>query len=213
MGNSFNYNPFAYIYNEDGSVNATYVIKMVTVLMKNTTDNTRKGGDPFWDMAAQTLMTAIAFLLVEQAEIKKKSKDPNWNIEMNFGTVCQKLKFIEAKSKQRGQEPEQETPLDLEFKAVEKANANSMAAGFYKDFKKATPEMSMSIVSICNTRLQTFNIPEVANLTHIDTLELATLGDRKTALFILIPASGCLSMSAVFWTSLRTSAQFRTSIN
>lgn len=176
MRNSHNYNPFAYVYDrKTEELNKSYVIKMVNVLMKNTKQEGASGGDQFWDDATKALLSALAFYLLE--------KRPE--CERNFAWVMQLLKQAEVKE----DEEDYESPLDIKFKELEAENPTSMAVSYYKDFKKAAGETAKSILISCAVRLQAFNLPDVANLTHTDTLELDKIGDEKTALFVIIPSS------------------------
>lgn len=175
MANSHNYNPFAYVYDKDGNVNKVSVIKMINVLMKNTKQEGATGGDQFWDDATKALLSALAFYLCEVGE----PEDRNW------ANVMQLLKYADVKE---GKD-DFKSPLDIKFDELEEKNPISMAVTYYKDFKKAAGETAKSILISCAVRLQAFNLPEVADLTHTDTIALETLGDRKTALFVIIPSS------------------------
>lgn len=176
MRNSHNYNPFAYVFDrKTGELNKSYVIKMVNVLMKNTKQEGASGGDQFWDDATKALISALAFYLLE--------KRPQ--CEQNFAWVMQLLKQAEVKE----DEEDYKSPLDLKFEELEAENPTSMAVSYYKDFKKAAGETAKSILISCAVRLQVFNLPDVANLTHTDTLELDKIGDEKTAVFVIIPSS------------------------
>ena len=176
MRNSHNYNPFAYVYDrKTGELNKSYVIKMVNVLMKNTKQEGASGGDQFWDDATKALLSALAFYLLEKGADNEK----------NFAWVMQLLKQAEVKE----DEEDFESPLDIKFKELEAENPISMAVSYYKDFKKAAGETAKSILISCAVRLQAFNLPDVANLTHTDTLELDKIGDEKTAVFVIIPSS------------------------
>ncbi len=176
MRNSHNYNPFAYVFDrKTGELNKSYVIKMINVLMKNTKQEGSSGGDQFWDDATKALLSALAFYLLE-----KRPKN-----EQNFAWVMQLLKQAEVKE---GEE-DYESPLDIKFRELEAENPASMAVSYYKDFKKAAGETAKSILISCAVRLQPFNLPDVANLTHTDTLELDKIGDTKTAVFVIIPSS------------------------
>ena len=176
MRNSHNYNPFAYVYDrKTGELNKSYVIKMVNVLMKNTKQEGASGGDQFWDDATKALLSALAFFFLEKAADNEK----------NFAWVMQLLKQAEVKE----DEEDFESPLDIKFKELEAENPISMAVSYYKDFKKAAGETAKSILISCAVRLQAFNLPDVANLTHTDTLELDKIGDEKTAVFVIIPSS------------------------
>lgn len=176
MRNSHNYNPFAYVYDrKTGELNKSYVIKMVNVLMKNTKQEGASGGDQFWDDATKALLSALAFYLLEKGADNEK----------NFAWVMQLLKQAEVKE----DEEDYESPLDTKFKELEAESPTSMAVSYYKDFKKAAGETAKSILISCAVRLQAFNLPDVANLTHTDTLELDKIGDEKTAVFVIIPSS------------------------
>lgn len=176
MRNSHNYNPFAYVYDrKTGELNKSYVIKMVNVLMKNTKQEGASGGDQFWDDATKALLSALAFYLLEKGADNEK----------NFAWVMQLLKQAEVKE----DEEDYESPLDIKFKELEAESPTSMAVSYYKDFKKAAGETAKSILISCAVRLQAFNLPDVANLTHTDTLELDKIGDEKTAVFVIIPSS------------------------
>ena len=176
MRNSHNYNPFAYVYDrKTGELNKSYVIKMVNVLMKNTKQEGASGGDQFWDDATKALLSALAFYLLEKGADNEK----------NFAWVMQLLKQAEVKE----DEEDYESPLDIKFKELEAESPMSMAVSYYKDFKKAAGETAKSILISCAVRLQAFNLPDVANLTHTDTLELDKIGDEKTAVFVIIPSS------------------------
>lgn len=175
MTNSCNYNPFAYVYDRKGNLNKSYVIKMINVLMKNTKQEGASGGDQFWDDATKALLSALAFYLLEKGEDNEK----------NFAAVMQLLKCADASES----DEEYESPLDIKFRELEEENPVSMAVSYYKDFKKAAGETAKSILISCAVRLQPFNLPEVANLTYTDTLELDKIGDCKTAVFVIIPSS------------------------
>lgn len=176
MRNSHNYNPFAYVFDrKSGELNENYVIKMINVLMKNTKQEGASGGDQFWDDATKALLSALAFYLLEE-----RPKE-----EQNFAWVMQLLKQAEVKE---GEE-DYESPLDIKFRELEAENPASMAVSYYKDFKKAARETAKSILISCAVRLQPFNLPDVASLTHTDTLELDKIGDEKTAVFVIIPSS------------------------
>ena len=191
MRNSHNYNPFAYVYDrKTGELNKSYVIKMINVLMKNTKQEGASGGDQFWDDSTKTLLSALAFYLLEKGADSEK----------NFAWVMQLLKQAEVKE---GEE-DYESPLDLKFKELEAEDPTSMAVSYYKDFKKAAGETAKSILISCAVRLQAFNLPDVANLTHIDTLELDKIGDEKTAVFVIIPSSDATFnfLAAMMYTQL-----------
>ena len=202
MAHSNNYNPFEYIYDVDGHYSATAVIKMVNVLMKNTSKE-NSGGDQFWDDSTKALLAALCFYLVE---CEDKSRQ-------NFSEVMKLLKKAEVKE---GDEAYM-SDLDLIFDALEEPEKYTEEAGeidkrvkelnlidlaqkskkpheymclkYYKDFKKAAGDTAKSILISTAVRLQAFNIPEVMDLTCCDNIHLETIGDRPTAMFIIIPSS------------------------
>ena len=202
MAHSNNYNPFEYIYDVDGHYSATAVIKMVNVLMKNTSKE-NSGGDQFWDDSTKALLAALCFYLVE---CEDKSRQ-------NFSEVMKLLKKAEVKE---GDDAYM-SDLDLIFDALENPGKYTEEAGeidkrvkelnlidlaqknkkpheymclkYYKDFKKAAGDTAKSILISTAVRLQAFNIPEVMDLTCCDNIHLETIGDRPTAMYIIIPSS------------------------
>lgn len=202
MAHSNNYNPFEYIYDVDGNYSATAVIKMVNVLMKNTSKE-NSGGDQFWDDSTKALLAALCFYLVE---CEDKSRQ-------NFSEVMKLLKKAEVKEGDEAymsdldlifdalEEPEKYTEEAGEFdKRVKELNLIDLAQKskkpheymclkYYKDFKKAAGDTAKSILISTAVRLQAFNIPEVMDLTCCDNIHLETIGDRPTAMFIIIPSS------------------------
>ena len=202
MAHSNNYNPFQYIYDVDGHYSATAVIKMVNVLMKNTS---KEGGsqDQFWDDSTKALLAALCFYLVE---CEDKSRQ-------NFSEVMKLLKKAAVKE---GDEAYM-SDLDLIFDALEnpkkytddaakldkrikelnlidlakkdKQPHEYMCLKYYKDFKKAAGDTAKSILISTAVRLQVFNIPEVMDLTCCDNIHLETIGDKPAAMFIIIPSS------------------------
>ena len=202
MAHSNNYNPFEYIYDVDGHYSATAVIKMVNVLMKNTSKE-NSSGDQFWDDSTKALLAALCFYLVE---CEDKSRQ-------NFSEVMKLLKKAEVKE---GDEAYM-SDLDLIFDALEnpgkytkeaekldervkklnlidlakhdKKSQEYMCLKYYKDFKKAAGDTAKSILISTAVRLQAFNIPEVMNLTCCDNIHLETIADKPTAMYIIIPSS------------------------
>ena len=202
MAHSNNYNPFQYIYDDKGNYSPTAVIKMVNVLMKNTS---KEGGtgDQFWDDSTKALLAALCFYLVE---CEDKSRQ-------NFSEVMKLLKKAEVKE---GDEAYM-SDLDLFFDSLENPDKYTEEAGeidkrvkelnlidlaqknkkpheymclkYYKDFKKAAGDTAKSILISTAVRLQAFNIPEVMDLTCCDNIHLETIGDKPTAMFIIIPSS------------------------
>ena len=195
MSHSNNYNPFNYIYDKDGNINKTYVMKMVNCLMKNTKQEGASGGDQFWDDSTKALTLAIAFYLLE-----KKTDENGNSLDRNFSTVMKMMRLAEISE----QDENHRSPLDDMMDELRAENPHSMAVSFYADFKKAPAETAKSILISAAVRFAAFNLPEVADLTHTDNIHLDTLGDRKTALFIIIPSSDATFnfLAAMMYTQL-----------
>lgn len=195
MSHSNNYNPFNYIYDKDGNINKTYVMKMVNCLMKNTKQEGTSGGDQFWDDSTKALTLAIAFYLLE-----KKTDENGNSLDRNFSTVMKMMRLAEISE----QDENHRSPLDEMMDELRTENPHSMAVSFYADFKKAPAETAKSILISAAVRFAAFNLPEVADLTHTDNIHLDTLGDRKTALFIIIPSSDATFnfLAAMMYTQL-----------
>lgn len=195
MSHSNNYNPFNYIYDKDGNINKTYVMKMVNCLMKNTKQEGASGGDQFWDDSTKALTLAIAFYLLE-----KKTDENGNSLDRNFSTVMKMMRLAEISE----QDENHRSPLDDMMDELRTENPHSMAVSFYADFKKAPAETAKSILISAAVRFAAFNLPEVADLTYTDNIHLDTLGDRKTALFIIIPSSDATFnfLAAMMYTQL-----------
>lgn len=195
MSHSNNYNPFNYIYDKDGNINKTYVMKMINCLMKNTKQEGASDGDQFWDDSTKALTLAIAFYLLE-----KKTDENGNSLDRNFSTVMKMMRLAEISE----QDENHRSPLDDMMDELRAENPHSMAVSFYADFKKAPAETAKSILISAAVRFAAFNLPEVADLTHTDNIHLDTLGDRKTALFIIIPSSDATFnfLAAMMYTQL-----------
>lgn len=195
MSHSNNYNPFNYIYDKDGNISKTYVMKMVNCLMKNTKQEGASGGDQFWDDSTKALTLAIAFYLLE-----KKTDENGNSLDRNFSTVMKMMRLAEISERDENHR----SPLDEMMDELRAENPHSMAVSFYADFKKAPAETAKSILISAAVRFAAFNLPEVADLTHTDNIHLDTLGDRKTALFIIIPSSDATFnfLAAMMYTQL-----------
>ena len=195
MSHSNNYNPFNYIYDKDGNISKTYVMKMVNCLMKNTKQEGASGGDQFWDDSTKALTLAIAFYLLE-----KKTDENGNSLDRNFSTVMKMMRLAEISE----QDENHRSPLDEMMDELRTENPHSMAVSFYADFKKAPAETAKWILISAAVRFAAFNLPEVADLTHTDNIHLDTLGDRKTALFIIIPSSDATFnfLAAMMYTQL-----------
>ncbi|QNK40750.1 VirD4-like conjugal transfer protein, CD1115 family [Caproicibacter fermentans] len=162
---SMHYNPFAYIHSEKD------ILKLVTALITNTKGN-GKSGDDFWEKAETLFYTALIGYIHYEAPVE----------EQNFATL---IEFINA-SEVREDDEEFKNPVDLMFEALEKENPNHFAVRQYKKYKLAAGKTAKSILISCGARMAPFDIQELRDLTAYDELELDTLGDRKTALFIII---------------------------
>lgn len=174
MEYSCNYNPFHYINDTDGNYDENAVIKMINTFMVNTKGE-GQGGDPFWEDCTRLLLSAICFLLVETAPEE----------ERNFSGVLDlihKAKVIEGKE-------EEKSELDLMFDKRREAAPNALSIQYYDEFKQAAGKTMQSILISTTTRLQCFKLAKIRNLTCIDNIGLDTLGDKKTALFIIIPST------------------------
>ena len=203
MAHSHNYNPFNYIYDVDGNYSATAVIKMVNVLMKNTSKEGGGGGDQFWDDSTKALLAALCFYLVEcedksmqnfsevmkllkKAEVKEGSDDYQSDLDLIFDA----LEFPEKYQTEEAEHNEQFKSLNLiDLAKSAKPASQYMCLKYYKDFKKAAGDTAKSILISTAVRLQAFNIPEVMDLTCCDNIHLEMIGDEKTVMYIIIPSS------------------------
>ena len=162
---SMHYNPFAYLRSEKD------ILKLVTTLIANTKGE-GKTGDDFWVKAETLLYTAlIGYIYFEAPEN-----------EQNFSTL---IEFINA-SEVREDDEDFQNPVDLMFEALEKKDPQHFAVRQYKKYKLAAGKTAKSILISCGARLAPFDIKELRELTAYDEMELDTLGDKKTALFIII---------------------------
>jgi len=162
---SMHYNPFAYIHSEKD------ILKLVTTLISNTKGE-GKEGDDFWVKAETLLYTAIIGYIHYEAPVE----------EQNFATL---IEFINA-SEVREDDEEFKNPVDLMFEELAKEKPNHFAVRQYKKYKLAAGKTAKSILISCGARLAPFDIQELRDLTAYDELKLDTLGDRRTALFIII---------------------------
>ncbi len=217
MTHSNNYNPFNYIYDKDGKISSTYVMKMVNCLMKNTKQEGATGGDQFWDDSTKELLLAICFYLLERHQLEQDGEvftDPEGALsqyQINFPTVMKVMGLAEISE----QDENHTSPLDVMMSELSEKLPNSMAVKFYNDFKKAPAETAKSILISAAVRFAAFSLPEVADLMHTDNILLNTLGEQKTALFVIIPASDTTYnfLAAMMYTqmfdSLYDSANFK----
>ena len=162
---SMHYNPFAYIHGEKD------ILKLVTTLMANT-QGEGKGGDQFWEKAEKLLYTALIAYIHYVAPKE----------EQNFGTLITMLNAMEV----REDDETFENPVDQMFKALEKKSPNHFAVRQYRLYKLAAGKTAKSILISCGARLAPFDIQELRDITAYDELQLDTLGDKRTALFLIM---------------------------
>lgn len=162
---SMHYNPFAYIHSEKD------ILKLVTTLIANTKGE-QKGGDEFWTKAETLLYCALIGYIHYEAPEE----------EQNFATLIEFINAMEV----REDDEEFKNPVDLMFDALEAEKPNHFAVRQYKKYKLAAGKTAKSILISCGARLAVFDIEELREVTAYDELELDTLGDRKTALFLIM---------------------------
>ena len=162
---SMHYNPFAYVHSEKD------ILKLVTTLMTNTKGE-GSGGDPFWEKSERLLLTALIAYLHYEAPVE----------EQNFATLLEMLNTMQVLE----DDEEYQNPVDLLFEELAKKKPNSFAGRQYKLYKLAAGKTAKSILISCGARLAPFDIQEIRDATMYDELELDKIGDRKTALFLIM---------------------------
>ena len=162
---SMHYNPFSYVHSEKD------ILKLVTTLMTNTKGE-GSGGDPFWEKSERLLLTALIAYLHYEAPVE----------EQNFATLLEMLNTMQVLE----DDEEYQNPVDLLFEGLGKKKPNSFAVRQYKLYKLAAGKTAKSILISCGARLAPFDIQELRDLTMYDELQLDTLGDKKTALFLIM---------------------------
>jgi type IV secretion system protein VirD4 len=167
MWRSHCYNPFVYL-KEDNDVQ-----RLVTNLFKSTTPKGSQSKDPFWDTAASMLLLAMIFYLKYEAP-------PD---EQNFAMVMDMLRYADV----REEDEQYQSPLDELFERLEMRNPEHIALKYYRDYRAGSGKTLKSIQITLAARLEKFNLESLAALTVTDELDLASLGERKTALFVIIP--------------------------
>ena len=215
MEHSNNYNPFHYIYDHNGDLSEDNVKKMADVLFQATKGDGEK--DDFWSQKGQTVLLALMFLLIEQSEYNALF-DENGKIirgtrdetNLNFYALTGKMRDLQYPP-QGSQKPDgffltqnpgesdeafaerQEKgflcPLDREFIELQRRKPDTLAYRLYKEIRNAPEETGQSFVSSANVKTFWFNLRNLKNLTCCDNVHLETLGDKKTALFIIISAT------------------------
>lgn len=215
MQHSNNYNPFHYVFDHKGDLSQDNIKKMVNVLFKSTKGDGEK--EDFWSQKGQSLLEALVFLLFEESEYNAEF-DENGKIipetrdfsHLNFFSVTEKMRKLRYPpsggkqpdgyflTKNDGESDEEfETrraeaflsPLDKDFIELEKRKPDSLAIRLYKEIRNAPEETGQSFLSSANVKTFMFNMENLRNLTCCDNIELEKLGDRKTALFIIISAT------------------------
>lgn len=161
------YNPFRYLRDEKDA------LRLVNNLIQATTPKGSHESDPFWTKAETALLQAIILMLFQEA--------PEY--EQNFSMVMRVLEYAEVKE----EDEEYVSPLDLLFHAIERENPNSVAVHQYKVFKMAAGKTSKSILVSTAVRLAPFNLPQIQAITDHDDMDLYTLGEKKVAVYAVIP--------------------------
>ena len=161
------YNPFRYLRDEKD------VLKLVNNLIQSTTPKGSHESDPFWTKAETALLQAIILMLFQEA--------PEY--EQNFSMVMRVLEYAEVREEDEGHV----SPLDLLFESIERRKPDSVAVRQYKVFKLAAGKTAKSILVSTAVRLAPFNLPQIQSLTDHDDMDLYTLGEKKVALYAVIP--------------------------
>ena len=165
--NSDGYNPFTYIRTDED------VIKLITNLIQNTTPKNAQQNDPFWEKSEIALDTALMLYLLHEAPPDEQ------NFEM--------LMFLIENAAAMEDDDEYKSPVDILFDGLEDKNPDHIALKQYKVFKQASGKTAKSILISAAVRLAAFNLPEIAKMTSYDNLELGSLGEKKRAIFCVIP--------------------------
>ena len=215
MEHSNNYNPFHYVYDHNGDLSQDNIKKMINVLFKSTKGDGEK--DDFWSQKGQSLLEAITFLLFEESEYDAKF-DENGKIipetrdisHLNFFSVTEKMRRLQYPPRgsqapdgfflERNPDESEEDfrarqfkaflcPLDKDFIELENRKGDTLAGRLYKEVRNAPEETGQSFLSSANVKTFMFNMNNMMNLTCCDNIKLETMGDRKTALFLIIPAT------------------------
>ena len=167
MEKSHCYNPFVYLKDDND------VQRMVTNLFKNTTPKNSSSSDPFWDQAAMMLLMALVLYLHHEAP----------EDEQNFPMVMEMIRAGEV----REDSEDYQSPLDMLFERLEEENPEHIAIKYYKNYRSGSGKTLKSIQITLASRLEKFNLETLASITQTDEMELNTLGEKKTAIFAVIP--------------------------
>ena len=164
---SFGYNPFEYVKDDKD------VLKLITNLIRNTTPKGAQSSDPFWEKSETALLQALMLYLLHEAPPE----------EQNFAMIMEMLSSAQVKE----DDEDYESPLDILFERLEMRDPENIAVKQYHIYKQAAGKTAKSILISVGVRLAAFNLPQIANLTCHDELDLASMGEKKVALFCCIP--------------------------
>ena len=164
---SFCYNPFCYVHDDKD------VLKLINNLIRNTTPKGSQASDPFWEKSETALLQALMLYLLHEAPPE----------EQNFPMIMEMLGSAQVKE----EDEEYQSPLDILFERLEMRKPDSTAVKQYQIYKQAAGKTAKSILISVGVRLAAFNLKEIANLTCTDELDLASIGEKKVALFCCIP--------------------------
>lgn len=164
---SFCYNPFCYVHDDKD------VLKLINNLIRNTTPKGSQASDPFWEKSETALLQALMLYLLHEAPPE----------EQNFPMIMEMLGSAQVKE----EDEEYQSPLDILFERLEMRKPDSIAVKQYQIYKQAAGKTAKSILISVGVRLAAFNLKEIANLTCPDELDLASIGEKKVALFCCIP--------------------------
>ena len=163
---SFCYNPFAYVRDDKD------VLKLINNLIRNTTPKGAQSSDPFWEKSETALLQALMLYLLHEAPPE----------EQNFSMIMEMLGSAQVKE----DDEEYQSPLDILFERLEMRNPESIAVKQYAIYKQAAGKTAKSILISCGARLAPFDIAELREIMSYDEMELDKIGDRKTALFLIM---------------------------
>lgn len=175
MEKSFCYNPFVYLKTDND------IQRLVTNIFKNTTPKGSQSQDPFWDQAAMMLLLALVFYLHYEAP-------PD---EQNFPMVMDMIRAGEVHE----EDDQYQSALDVLFARLEMRNPEHVALKYYRNYRSGSGKTLKSIQITLISRLEKFNLESLANIVQSDEMELETLGEKKTAIFAVIPTTIVLSTS------------------
>ena len=164
---SFCYNPFCYVHDDKD------VLKLINNLIRNTTPKGSQASDPFWEKSETALLQALMLYLLHEAPPE----------EQNFPMIMEMLGSAQVKE----EDEEYQSPLDILFERLEMRKPDSIAVKQYQIYKQAAGKTAKSILISVGVRLAAFNLKEIANFTCTDELDLASIGEKKVALFCCIP--------------------------